>query len=171
MRDHEITVENRQIRPRGLAERGVCDATYELEQRAFCRAAGFSFSPPTATQMITVSPGVFEREMPLEGIRYPAPPHMSGWYFTTPRYDGNFASMRVEHAYHLTALRPDLAKLLALPAGSWFVLHEDHEDVGFDAAVASEDRSIAQHHNLRGVLPREPHLPRRFSAQLRALCA
>lgn len=114
-------------------------ATYELDQKSFCKAAGLSFSPPSATQMIAVSSGVLEREMPLEGIRYPAPPHMSGWYITTPKYDGNVDSMRVDHAYHLTAQRPELAKLLALPPGSWFVLHETHEEVGFDIAVASQE--------------------------------
>jgi hypothetical protein len=56
---------------------------------------------------------------------------MSGWWITTGRYDGNTASLKREHLRHLTAARPDLARLIALPFGFRFDLTH-HEDVWFD---------------------------------------
>ena len=89
---------------------------YWKEQHATCEGAGAPFSPPRPDQLVVVSPGVFEGD-PLEGVRYPSPEHMTGWWLTTARYDGKTESLRPEHCYHLTARRPDLAPYLALPFG------------------------------------------------------
>jgi hypothetical protein len=113
-------------------------AKYFLAQEEVCREAGAEFAPPLPKQMIAVSSGVFEGRRPVEGIRYQAPPHMSGWYLTTDEYDGNVDSLRVDHTYHLTAARAELSRLLALPPGYWFILRDDSEDIGFDAEAASE---------------------------------
>ncbi len=84
-----------------------------------------------------VSDGVMEGDA-VQGIRYPSPPHMSGWWITTDRYNGQIESLRNEHLYHVTAVRPDLARYVALPFGYRFDL-ATHEDVWFDANVASEN--------------------------------
>lgn len=67
----------------------------------------------------------------MQGVRYPSPEHMSGWWVTTDRYDGDVRTLRHEHLYHLTAARPDLARYVALPFGFRFDLGR-HEDVWFD---------------------------------------
>jgi hypothetical protein len=70
----------------------------------------------------------------VQGIRYPSPDHMSGWWITTDRYDGNIKSLRYEHTYHVTAARPALAKYLALPDGFRFNFSAG-EEVWFDEKV------------------------------------
>lgn len=113
-------------------------ATYLLEQGEMCRTVGAAFVPPMPKQLIAASRGVLEGTRPLEGIRYQAPPHMSGWYLTTDEYDGNVDSLHVDHVYHITSARPELTRLLALPPGYWFILHDGNEEIGFDADVAEE---------------------------------
>jgi hypothetical protein len=82
-----------------------------------------------------VSKGVLEGEA-VQGVRYPSPSHMSGWWITTDQYDGNAKSLSREHIYHLTHARPDLAKYIALSFGFCFNL-EDGERVYFDQEVAN----------------------------------
>jgi hypothetical protein len=69
-----------------------------------------------------------------QGVRYAMERAMSGWVLSTDRYDGDVRSLRVEHAYHITASRPDLACFLALPFGYWF---DVDGSVGFDAEAAA----------------------------------
>lgn len=107
------------------------------DQAEVCRSAGSEFVPPLALTMALVSAGVMEGE-PIEGVRYPAPPHMSGWYLTTHLYDGDFSSMRAIHLYHVTAARPELARYLALAPGHFFDFGESM-DIGFSEAVAAAD--------------------------------
>lgn len=93
--------------------------TYWRDQTAICKRAQSEFHPPRPDQMVVISEGVYEGD-DVEGVRYASPPHMSGWWITTDRYDGNVESLRTVHAHHLSALRPDLAKFLALPHGYRF---------------------------------------------------
>jgi len=69
-------------------------------------------------------------------FRYDAPAHMSGWYLTTEDYNGDIETMKVEHLYHVTASRPETARYIALPPGSWFTLWEDGDDVGHSNDLA-----------------------------------
>jgi len=62
---------------------------------------------------------------------------MTGWWLTTNRFDGDTKSLKTMHACHLTAARPDLAHLVALPYGFRFDLSHA-EDVWFDENVAAE---------------------------------
>lgn len=110
--------------------------TYWRDQKATCEAVGFDFNPPLANTKAAISVGVIEGD-PIEAVRYPAPPHMSGWYLTTARYDGNAESLKVVHLYHVTGARPDLLKYLALPPGAYFDFSKSQE-IGFSQDVASE---------------------------------
>jgi hypothetical protein len=89
------------------------------EQHAVCAAQDARFAPPQLGQLVVISDGVLEGD-PTQGVRYRSPAHMSGWWLSTDRYDGDVASMRNLHAYHVTARRPDLARYLALPFGYRF---------------------------------------------------
>jgi hypothetical protein len=108
--------------------------TYWRDQHEVCRrfAAG-AFEPPRPDRLVVVSEGVFEGDA-VQGVRYISPEHMSGWWITTDRYDGNVKSLKQEHLYHLTARRPDLAPYIALPYGFRFDF-ATREDVWFDEGV------------------------------------
>jgi hypothetical protein len=107
---------------------------YWKEQHDICEKGKAIFSPPRPDQKIVISEGVYEGDE-VEGVRYPSPNHMSGWWITTDRYNGNVESLKTVHAHHVSAKRPDLAKFLALPFGYRFVSKND--DVWFDEAVVN----------------------------------
>jgi hypothetical protein len=109
---------------------------YWRDQHQICTMASSLYSPPNAEQLIVISDGVFEGE-DVQGVRYPSPGHMSGWWITTDRYDGNVSSLKTVHAYHLTAKRPDLAKFIALAYGYRF--YSDNGEVRFDPKVVDGD--------------------------------
>lgn len=107
---------------------------YSKEQHAVCNVLDTDFSPPKPDQLSVISEGVFEG-LAVQGVRYPSPTHMSGWWITTDKYDGNIRSLKNEHTYHLTAARPELAKYLALPVGFRFDFTSS-EDVWFEERIA-----------------------------------
>lgn len=111
---------------------------YWTEQHVICGRADTTFEPPSPAQKVSISVGVLEGQRPLEGVRYPAPPHMSGWYLTTDTYSGDIKDLRVEHLYHVTAKRPELARYLALPPGFRFNLSKTADEVFFDRAVLKD---------------------------------
>jgi hypothetical protein len=109
---------------------------YWKDQNATCNKYGAAFDPPKADQLSVISKGVLEG-LPVQGVRYPAPDHMTGWWITTDQYDGDINSLMNEHSYHVTAARPELAKFFALPAGFRFDL-SSFEDVWFEEEVARD---------------------------------
>jgi hypothetical protein len=106
---------------------------YWKDQHFVCDQHSAVFSPPRPDKLTVISAGVIEG-LAVQGIRYPSPDHMSGWWITTDLYDGNVKSLRHEHTYHVTAARPDLAKYLALPDGFRFNFSVA-EEVWFDEKV------------------------------------
>jgi hypothetical protein len=116
---------------------GSLTLTYWRDQQRICQRFGGDFQPPIADRLTVIDEGVLAG-WPVEGVRYPSPSHMSGWWITSNKYNGNIETLRKEHTYHITAARPDLAQYLALPFGFRFSLNEKHVDVWFDQKVASE---------------------------------
>jgi hypothetical protein len=106
---------------------------YWRDQHFVCDLHNAAFSPTRPDKLTVISAGVLEG-LPVQGIRYPSPEHMSGWWITTDHYDGNIKSLRHEHTYHVTAARPDLARYLALPNGFRFNFAVA-EEVWFDEKV------------------------------------
>lgn len=102
------------------------------EQHMTCEKTGVDYSAPSFDQMIVISPGVIEGD-PAEGVRYPSPEHMSGWWVTTDRYDGDTKSLLTVHIQHLAVNRPDLVKYLGLPFGYRF--HGPSDDVWLDEKI------------------------------------
>jgi hypothetical protein len=114
--------------------KGAClTFRYWRDQNAICEKYGADFAPPRADKLSVISQGVLEG-LPVQGVRYPSPDHMSGWWITTDEYDGDVATLRHEHTYHVTSARPELAKFLALPPGFRFDLSSS-EDVWFEEEV------------------------------------
>ncbi len=103
---------------------GADNAVYYFEQQKnLCSEEGVSFNMPGFTQKIAISDGVLD-EKEVQGIRYLEPEHMSGWYLTTSKYDGNINNMRVVPLQEIVVKRKDLLQFLALPAGYTFGITE-----------------------------------------------
>lgn len=111
--------------------------SYWRDQHLICNRHKGEFKPPRPDKLTVISPGVLEG-LPVEGVRYPSPDHMSGWWLTTGQYDGNIQHLKNQHTYHVTAARPELAKYLALPEGFRFRVSPEGDDVWFDEKVAAE---------------------------------
>lgn len=101
----------------------ICGITntlsYWRSQHAVCAKIHARFEPIHPNQMVAISAGVYEGDN-VQAVRYISPPHMSGWYITTDRYDGDINSLKVVHANHVSARRPDLAQFFGLPCGYRF---------------------------------------------------
>jgi hypothetical protein len=110
--------------------------TYWREQHDLCRRVDAEFSPPRPDTLVVVSPAVLEGA-PVQGVRYPSPTDMSGWWITADDYTGDVKMLKTEHLYHVTDLRPDLVRYLALPYGFRFDL-SNYEDVWLDRKVAEQ---------------------------------
>jgi len=106
---------------------------YWRDQHRTCQMAGAQFSPSRPDQLVAISEGVYEGDA-VEGVRYPSPSHMSGWWLTSDKYNGDINSLKTVHAHHVTAKRPDLAKFFALPYGYRFF--SSTSEVRFDEKVA-----------------------------------
>lgn len=109
--------------------------TYWRDQHKICEKFKGEFSPPSPGKLVVISEGILDGDNPVHGVRYPSPEHMSGWWLTTNRYNGNVESLKTTHLYHVTAARPDLAPYIAMPYGFRFEVGEQ-EDVWFDGKVA-----------------------------------
>lgn len=107
--------------------------THWRDQHQICRKVGAAFDPPALDQMVVISDGVYEGDE-VEGVRYPSPIHMSGWWLTTDRFNGDTSTLKTVHAHHVSARRPDLTQFLALPFGYRFF--SPQSDVWFDQKVA-----------------------------------
>lgn len=91
---------------------------------------------PEPDQLVVISDGVYEGDV-VEGVRYPAPEHMSGWWLTTNRYDGDVNSLKTVHFHHIAETRPDLSIFLRLPFGYRFFSGDGN--TWFDQKVADAE--------------------------------
>jgi len=110
----------------------------ELNQQECCEHYGAQYQPVEQAQLVTISKGIYEGVTPVEGVRYPSPEHMSGWWLTTDEYNGNIDSLVTVHFQHIIEKRPELALYMALPFGYRFNLGGETEHVWFDQEVANE---------------------------------
>ncbi len=110
----------------------------EQIQKDCCEHYRADYFPVSSEQLVVISDGVYEG-MPVEGVRYPSPGHMSGWWLTTEEYNGDVNSLKTVHFYHIQEKRPDLAVYMALPFGYRFQIGGPEERVWFDEEVSKED--------------------------------
>ena len=106
------------------------------DQRRVCETASAAFEPPRPDLLAAISKGVLEGH-PVEGVRYPSPAHMSGWWFFTDQYSGDVSQITTTHLIHISNARQDLARYFALPPGFRFSQRAGG-DVWFDEEVAAE---------------------------------
>lgn len=107
-------------------------------QKDCCDHYRADFSPVGPEQMVVISNGVYEGK-PIDGVRYPSPAHMSGWWLTTDDYSGDVKSLLTVHFQHIKEKRPEVAIYMALPYGYRFQLGGEEERVWFDERVSKED--------------------------------
>jgi hypothetical protein len=108
---------------------------YWAEQHAICEKAGAPFTHPEPDELVALSRDVLSGAMPVVGVRYEMSGKMSGWIINSAGYQGSYKTLRTEHMYHLTHLRPDIAKFIALPVGYRFRHYTDHDEVLPDTAT------------------------------------
>lgn len=102
------------------------------EQQAICAKAAVAYAVPSFDQMIVISDGVLEGD-PTKGVRYPSPEHMSGWWLTNDRFDGDVKSLKTVHIQYVAVNRPDLVKFFGLPSGYRF--YSPTNDIWLDKKI------------------------------------
>lgn len=105
--------------------------TLNKSQIKLCEENGLNPSIPKLAQKIAVSKDIFNGSE-VNGVRYDAPEHMSGWYLTSNSYNGDVNTLLVDSLFYLIKVRPDLVKFLALPSGYRFFKDNIGEDIWYD---------------------------------------
>jgi len=108
-----------------------------LQQKNVCQHYKVNFCPIKTNQLVVISEGVYEG-LPIEGIRYPSPEHMSGWWLITDQYDDNIQSLKTVHFQHILDTRLDIVNYMALPFGFRFTVGYQDDIVEYDINVANE---------------------------------
>ena len=104
-------------------------------QKKCCENYGSPHLPCESNQLVVVCNGVLKGKTQIEGVRYPSPIHMTGWWLTTDDYDGNVDSLKNIHYKHIVKQLPQIAIYLGLPYGYRFLLGGDKEHVWFDENI------------------------------------
>lgn len=107
-------------------------------QKECCDNYQSEFKPVDLEQLVVISEGVYEG-LPVEGVRYPSPSHMSGWWLTTDEYDGNVETLKTVHFQHIIEKRPEIAIYMGLKNGYRFLLGSKNESVWFDQKASESD--------------------------------
>lgn len=105
-------------------------------QRSYCASMGVDFRPSFGNARVGVSLNVRDGVVPLNGLRHPESPGVSGWYLWAggePSQDSEF--FRPIHALHLPDWCPAIVKFLGLPPGWRFLVAGEYEDVWFDSSL------------------------------------
>ncbi|PKW29036.1 immunity protein Imm33 domain-containing protein [Flavobacterium lindanitolerans] len=113
-----------------------CDYSLEVmnNQIKVCDKHSSKYLFTRVNQNIAISDGVLEG-VAVEGVRYEAPEHMSGWYLTTDLYNDDINSLKQIRLPDLARRRPELIKYLALDNGFRFFVDSKNDEVWFDEEV------------------------------------
>lgn len=106
-------------------------------QMLVCEKLGANPHYARTDQMVAVSNEVLSGGTPIEGVRYPSPDHMSGWWITTDSYNGDTSTLKTVHMGHVIAARNDVPAFLALPFGYRFRM-DGETNAWFDPEAAKE---------------------------------
>jgi hypothetical protein len=106
-------------------------------QHEICRRHSAVFCPPSPEQLIAQSPNAKAGLGELTGTRWNEQPPMSGWYIYGGDLPENPRDYVLEHIYHVTHRRPEIAPLIALPPGFEFRM-SDPPAIWFAQDVAAE---------------------------------
>ena len=121
--------------------------TVWVQQSDVCHQFKSEFRPARFGQLVSLSPGALDDCAKIEGVRYPAPSHMSGWWLFADGYDGakdDFRSMVLTHVFEALQKQPRLAPVLGLDCGFAFrtgpaaSASQLHPEVWFEQDVAAQ---------------------------------
>ena len=109
-----------------------------MDAENFCKQHDIEFVPADEGKMIGAASGIFDGQMPLNGLRHPETETTTGWYIwagTTMSDDPTF--FQPMHLSHVLEEHPELAKYFGLAPGSRFLIDpsKNHEDVWKDDAL------------------------------------
>ncbi len=107
-------------------------------QQECCEHYSSNYTPTELEQLVVISDGIYEGAVPVEGVRYPSPSHMTGWWLTTDNYNGDVDTLQSVHFRHIVEKRPELAIYMGLKPGYRFLLGGKDEHVWFDEKVAND---------------------------------
>lgn len=112
---------------------------HQEDSKKYCDQFSVDCSPPQPDQLIVISDGVLNG-LPVSGVRYHSPSHMSGWWLTTREYSGDTKTLQIQHVSHILDTRPELIPFLALPCG--FRFSTEPKEITFDANVAADFTAV-----------------------------
>ena len=107
--------------------------TISPEQMTICQKYGVSpFDAPPHLKA-GVAANVSSALIPLNGLRHPPESGTSGWFLWAGEEFSTAADFfKPVHIEHLSDMRPEVLKYLALPPGWRFLIAGDYEDVWYD---------------------------------------
>lgn len=109
----------------------------KMNQKDICEKWNVEPQFPIFNQFISISDGVLEG-FPIDASRYLADEDMTGWYFVTGLYNGDYKEMKNIHYYHLAFKRPELMKYMALPSGFTLFQNSNEIEIEFSENLLKE---------------------------------
>jgi hypothetical protein len=107
--------------------------TISAEQLKICEKYGASPLDAPPQLKAGVASNIASEVVPVNGLRHAPEGDTSGWYLWAGEelsLDSEF--FRPVHIEHLSDMRPEVLKYLALPPGWRFLIAGDYEDVWYD---------------------------------------
>jgi len=95
---------------------------------------GISPLIPKFSQKIALTKDIYDGSE-VNGVRYSAPSHMTGWYLTSNSYKGDVNTLIVEYLYFIIDKRFDIIKFLSLPIGYRFYRDNQEESFWLDEQI------------------------------------
>jgi hypothetical protein len=110
--------------------------TVSAEQLRICAKYGASpFDAPWELKA-GVATNIRSNAVPLNGLRHIPVGDTSGWYlWAGEELSSDPALFQPVHIEHLSEIRPEVLKYLALPPGWRFLVAGDYEDVWYDESL------------------------------------
>ncbi|HKR65947.1 MAG TPA: hypothetical protein VJZ00_19605 [Thermoanaerobaculia bacterium] len=110
--------------------------TLSAEQASICAKYGATPFAVSSGLKAGVAANVWSGLVPLNGLRHPQAGDSSGWYlWAGEEFSTDPDLWRAVHIEHLSDIRPEVMKYLALPPGWRFLIARDYEDVWYDESL------------------------------------
>lgn len=112
------------------------DMTISAEQLTTCKKYGASPLDASPHLKAGVAANVRSGLIPVNGLRHPPVGDTSGWYlWAGEELSADPEFFQPVHIEHLSEMRPEVLKYLALPPGWRFLIAGDYEDVWYDESL------------------------------------
>jgi hypothetical protein len=110
--------------------------TISAEQLQICEKYGVRPFDAAPHLKAGVAANVVGDVVPINGLRHPPDGDTSGWYlWAGEELSSDPEFFRPVHVEHLSEMRPEILRYLALPPGWRFLIAGDYEDVWYDESL------------------------------------